>query len=62
MERPEEKRWCRSTGDIAPTIVKRIGRRSDAGTIYQGIYDQYLKPCIRLIEEGGSGCLSAGLH
>ena len=52
MERPEGEALVQEYYDIAPTIVKRIGRRSDAGTIYQGIYDQYLKPCIRLIEEG----------
>ena len=38
--------------NIAPTIVKRIGRREDAGAIYKGIWEQYLRPCIRLIEEG----------
>lgn len=37
--------------NIAPTIVKRIGRRSDAGEIYRGIWEEYLDPCIRLIEE-----------
>ena len=37
--------------NIAPTIVKRVGRREDAGAIYRGIWEQYLRPCIRLIEE-----------
>lgn len=38
--------------NIAPTIVKRISRQDDAGAIYRGIWEDYLSPCIRLIEEG----------
>lgn len=37
--------------DVAPTIVKRINRKEDAKQIYCDIYEEYLKPCIRLIEE-----------
>lgn len=37
--------------NIAPTIVKRISRQPDAGRIYRGIWEEYLSPCIRLIEE-----------
>lgn len=37
--------------DIAPTIVKRIDRKDDAEQIYRGIWEEYLSPCIRLIEE-----------
>lgn len=37
--------------NIAPTIVKRINRQGDAGEIYRGIWEKYLSPCIRLIEE-----------
>lgn len=36
--------------DVAPTIVKRIGRREDSAEVYQGIYDRYLKTCVELIE------------
>ena len=36
--------------DVGPTIVKHIGRRKDAAQIYEGIWQQYLSPCIRLIE------------
>jgi hypothetical protein len=36
--------------DVAPTIVKRIGRREDSAEVYQGIYDTYLKTCVELIE------------
>ncbi len=38
--------------DIAPTIVKRINRRPDSHDIYFGIWEKYLKPCIRYIEDG----------
>ena len=37
--------------NIAPTIVKRINRQKNAGEVYRGIWDRYLSPCIRLIEE-----------
>lgn len=37
--------------DIAPTIVSRINKEENATTIYHGIYEEYLKPCISLIEE-----------
>ena len=36
--------------DVAPSIVKHIDRREDAKQIYKGIWQQYLSPCIRLIE------------
>jgi hypothetical protein len=36
--------------DVAPTIVKHIGRQQDAASIYENIWQQYLSPCIRLIE------------
>ena len=38
--------------DIAPTVVKRIDRRENAGEIYASIYENYLLPCIRMIEAG----------
>ena len=38
--------------DIAPTIVKRLGRSTDAGEVYLEIWKQYLEPCVRLIEDG----------
>jgi hypothetical protein len=36
--------------DIAPTIVKHIGKRKDQAAIYENIWQQYLSPCVRLIE------------
>lgn len=38
--------------DVAPSIVKHIGKRENAAEIYEGIWQQYLSPCIRLIESG----------
>lgn len=38
--------------DIAPTIVKRIGRRADADTVYEGLWEQYISSCIQMIEQG----------
>lgn len=38
--------------DVAPSIVKHIGKRDNAAEIYEGIWQQYLSPCIRLIESG----------
>lgn len=37
--------------NIAPTIVKRINKQENADEIYHGIWETYLSPCIRLIEE-----------
>ena len=37
--------------DIAPTIVKRIERETDANSIYKNIWQTYLKPCVNYIEE-----------
>ena len=37
--------------NIAPTIVKRIDRQEDSASIYAGIWQDYLSPCVRLIEE-----------
>lgn len=37
--------------DIAPTIVKRIDRQENRKEIYRNLYEEYLLPCIRQIEE-----------
>lgn len=37
--------------DIAPTIVKRIDRQEDRKLVYQKLYEEYLLPCLRKIEE-----------
>ncbi len=37
--------------DIAPTIVNRINKCEDAQGIYMDIYQNYLNPCIKTIEQ-----------
>lgn len=37
--------------DVAPSIVKHINRQSDAKAIYHSIFEQYLMPCISMIEK-----------
>lgn len=36
--------------DVAPSIVKHIGRQDNALEIYHAIYEQYLQPCIAMIQ------------
>lgn len=38
--------------DIAPTIVKRISRDEHANEVYHNLWNQYLSPCVTLIEKG----------
>lgn len=38
--------------NIAPTIVNRIDKSKDSGNIYRNIFDEYINPCIGLIEDG----------
>ena len=38
--------------DVAPSIVKHIDAREDAQEIYLGIYQDYIAPCIGMIEAG----------
>ena len=38
--------------DLAPSIVKHIGQREDSEAIYRNVWEQYLIPCIRMIESG----------
>ena len=37
--------------DIAPTIVKHINRDKKCKEIYASIWEEYLAPCLHLIEE-----------
>lgn len=48
----EGRELVRRYYDIAPTIVHKIDRRSDAGEIYSGIYEEHLIPCLDSIREG----------
>lgn len=52
LQSAQGEEMVREYYDVAPSIVKHIGRRGDADRIYDGIWQQYLSPCIRLIESG----------
>ncbi len=45
--------------DIAPTIVKRINKTTDPKSIYDMLWQEYIRPCVDRIKEGDlSGCMS----
>ena len=48
---PEGRALVEEYYDIAPTIVKRIGKEEDSRRIYEELYRDYLVPCIRMIRE-----------
>lgn len=50
LQSPDGEAMVHEYYDVAPSIVKHIGRREDADQIYEDIWQQYLSPCIRLIE------------
>lgn len=50
LRSPDGEAMVHEYYDVAPSIVKHIGRREDADQIYEDIWQQYLSPCIRLIE------------
>ena len=50
LQSAEGEKMVHEYYDVAPSIVKHIDRREDAGAIYEGIWQQYISPCIRLIE------------
>ena len=49
---PNGKELIEKYYDVAPTIVKHIDQRADAKEIYRSIWEEYLSPCISLIESG----------
>lgn len=49
---PDGPEQIRHYYDIAPTIVKHIQAEPDSGRIYRSIWDEYLSPCVRMIEAG----------
>lgn len=49
--RPEGDLLIQQYYDIAPTIVKRINKLPNQKEIYSEIWNEYLRPCIRFIEE-----------
>lgn len=58
-DRPDGEDLIDAYYDVAPTIVKHISRREDAREIYEGIWRDYLAPCIFMIEQGeNEACLA----
>lgn len=51
LEEAGEKELVYEYYNVAPTIVKRIGKENDSNAIYEGIWETYLKPCIQMIED-----------
>ena len=47
---PDGEAMVQEYYETAPAIVQKINAREDAKAIYQGIWDQYLAECLRLIE------------
>ena len=52
MASPAGRQLVNAYYDMAPTIVKRINRRTNAKEIYASIYSRWLAPCIQALEEG----------
>ncbi|MBO5246852.1 MAG: hypothetical protein J6B28_06265, partial [Eubacterium sp.] len=50
LQRPDGEALVHEYYDVAPSIVKHIGQRENVAEIYEGIWKQYLSPCIHLIE------------
>lgn len=48
--RPDGEQLIHEYYDVAPSIVKHINQREDAGQIYQEIWERFLSPCISMIE------------
>ncbi len=51
---PDGETLIRRYYDVAPSIVKHINQSECPEKVYQGIWENYLNPCIRLIENGES--------
>lgn len=52
LSTPEGKILVKEYYNIAPTIVSRIARSAEPEQVYQEIWQNYLVPCIGLIEAG----------
>ena len=52
LSSPEGEALVKEYYNIAPTIVSRIGRSEAPGQVYEEIWQNYLAPCVGLIEAG----------
>lgn len=51
MESKEGMETVKEYYNIAPTIVKRIDNLQDPAAVYTGIWQDYLRPCVSMIEK-----------
>ncbi len=51
-ELPDGPEMIREYYDVAPSVVKHISQRENSDEIYRSIWEDYLSPCIRMIESG----------
>lgn len=51
LSQPDGEEVISEYYNIAPTIVKRINKLSNAKEIYKSVWENYLSPCVKLIEE-----------
>ncbi|HHV13347.1 MAG TPA: hypothetical protein GXX75_24035 [Clostridiales bacterium] len=51
LEKPEGRELVEEYYRVAPVIVTSINMEPQAGQTYQGIWTQYLQPCLKAIEE-----------
>ncbi|MBA4685912.1 MAG: hypothetical protein H2184_02075 [Candidatus Galacturonibacter soehngenii] len=51
LNQPDGEEVISEYYNIAPTIVKRINKLSNAKEVYQSVWDNYLNPCVKLIED-----------
>ena len=59
MSQPSGAQLIRDYYDIAPSIVKHIGKREDAKEIYDDVWERFIGPCIEDIRQGRlDACLS----
>lgn len=52
LSTPEGAALVKEYYNIAPTIVSRIARSENPGQVYENIWQNYLVPCVNLIEAG----------
>ena len=51
MGQPDGEAVIKEYYDVAPTIVKHINKRKNHDEIYKDVWNEYLRPCIQMIEE-----------
>ncbi|MCD7737059.1 MAG: hypothetical protein LUI07_08900 [Lachnospiraceae bacterium] len=47
---PDGQELIQEYYDVAPSIVKHIDQKPDSAEIYRSIWDEWISPCIRMIE------------